>query len=453
MVVIRNQLNNRRQVDRVRAWVLENLPGLNTRALAGELPYWDLASLLNSYVLRDLPRPGALAHPEAMQILMLLSFVGCSVERHARQQSVQREPQPGPPPLEGMAPGKGLKALLVNRGTRFMNYFIQVADQVSHPHGFSVRTLVDHNGPGVVVRHPTRGEVIHTSEAAFEDGRFLTFSGRRAEVEFMVAVKTASALQSAASGYIESLVRLEIALDSPRAIEAVLTALHLMQAAAARLNNFTRHVDLDLDLIPRTFWHELCAWPADPALDPRAAAGQAALHGEVMLFDQLEASPRFDRLLEQACGARLPAQREPLDAAMARPSLETRLRRQAPGGMQSGEAAGLARQYPWLIAYLRLYNAQHDLSCAFDDLESRYITHAGRGAAGQMTPHDRTCHPHPLSHLNDVPGMDQLAYLSRFGYRDLAEGHLLSLAGLIAGPQRQPAWVERSQRARLMSQP
>src|SRR5688572_881715 len=114
-----NPLTPQLLVETIKTWTLNNLPLINALAFKGDLPYWEMAALLNQTVLHHAPQPESLPQTETKQMLMSLSFIGSSVERHAQQQFVKQDFGPDIPDYARRAaritPGKGLSALWVHQ--------------------------------------------------------------------------------------------------------------------------------------------------------------------------------------------------------------------------------------------------------------------------------------------------------------------------------------------------
>lgn len=446
-------------IESLRAWTLDHLPQLNARALAGELAAADLAALISREALASPPDPQQLGAGDALRLLLVLGLLGSSVERHAQQQSVLATRAPTAAYAERQAiitPGLGLAALLAG-GEPFVPYFARVADRVGHPHRDSLMTLVEFNGPPVEVRHPLSGDVLLMTHAAFADSRFLTFSDNATEEHFFRLGKLTIALQTAANRYLAELHDPQTDLASPQAVESALNAAQLMWAMRARIIEFIKRVAFDVDFFLDVFRQYQCLWYPAPYLKPPSAANDAAsLHRDVMLFDNLvppyERFPGFRGHVEEVCSVLLPAHRAELHAALALPSIESRIA--AASGLRSLPPAQALAEAPWLGAYLQLYNAQRDVSRAHYGLVTKYIIRPkqgreergdpreqvtvvdnARGTTGMdpigiMVRLDQARDQHPLAHLNADPDARRRAaeFLGGVGFAPLGHERLLELA-------------------------
>lgn len=457
------------QIAAMRAWLLEHLPHLNHQAFSGNLAYTEMAALLNSRVLDHAPPAAAVNREQTLQLLVLLSFAGSSVERHAQQQFVKQELGTAVTSFAERAttitPGQGLAALRVRQTVPFLAYFGALADRVGHPHRDTLMTLVELNGPDVEVRHPRTGAVIHRVRAAFADARFLTFSDNCTEVNFFTLGKQTVALQEAANRYLHLLQDPVTALDSLAAQEAALTAAHLMWAMKARMLDFMKRKTFDSDFFLDVFRQYQCPWSAGQALKPPSAANDpASLARDIMLFDNLlepgEGFPGYRVHAQEVCSVLFADQAAELHAALALPSVEAKLfahlgcTRAGFTGLDSTALAGLTRRHPWLLAYLQLYNAQRDLSHAHYALIAKYIlapkqtretqhdqreyvtvVNNARGTTGMdplgvLVRLDEARHQHPLAGLNGELAVRELAagYLPGVGFTRLPEAELLDLS-------------------------
>jgi hypothetical protein len=465
------------RISAMRAWLLDHLPQLNRQALAGELPYTEMAGLLNLHVLRHAPAADSLSREQALQMLVLLSFTGSSVERHAQQQLVKLALGATVPGFAERAtaitPGRGIAALRVRPYLPFQDYFRAVADRVGHPHRDTLMTLIDLNGPDVEVRHPRTGAVIHRARAAFADGRFLTFSDNITEINFFTLGKQAVALQEAANHYLQQLQDPSVALDSPAAVDAALTAAHLMWAIKARMLEFMKRKTFDTDFFLDVFRQYQCSWGGERALRPPSAANDtASLTRDLILFDELlepaEGFPGYRAHAQQVCSVLFVEQALDLCAVLARASLEARifahlgLPRTRFAALDSAALADLVARHPWLLAYQQLYNAQRDLSHSHYALVAKFIVapkrrreqeddareyvtvvNNARGVTGLdpmgvMVRLDEARDAHPLARLNGEPAVRALAaaYLPAVGFARLPDADLLALSRLAA---REPA--------------
>ena len=427
-------------------------------------------------------------------MLLILSVIGSSVERHAQQQFVKQElmteMQDYTQRAAAVIPGQGLAALFANEITPFAAYFKQLADKVGHPHRDSLMTLIEYNGPDVEVRHPLTGEVIYTLRSAFPDGQFLTFSNDITEINFFALGKETIALQVAANQSIDYLQRPTTALDEPAAVKAALTAAHLMWAMKAKILDFMTNKTFDSDFFLDVFRQYQCLWYPDQYLKPPSAANDAAsLLRDVMLFDDLVGAddqfPGFRRHVVETGSVLMTEDKERVQVAMARPSLETKIfahldvNRTEFAKSDEVDIKTIVEQNPWLMAYLLLYNAQRDLSRTHYALVMKFIIRpkqirnvqqdpreyitvvnnergtTGLDPLGIMVRLDEARYNHPLSHLNGDRYAKQMkkSYASSLGYVPLSHNAYLSLSNLTQETQPRRASTAVHQKPSLTPRP
>lgn len=456
----------------LKTWCLTYLPELNAQAFAEILPYQVLAEQLNEAVLARLPDPPRLNVLEAQQLLVLLSFVGSSVERHAQQQYVRQAFGGAVTEFAQRAaaihPGHGLACLRVNGAIPFTQYYAAIADRVGHPHRDSLLGLVEWNGPSVQVFHPTTGVLLYTLPGVFPDGAFLTFSGTATERNFYTLGKTMVALQTATNHFLSQLQDPSQVLRAPEKQAAALHAVCLMETMRATILDFMKNKEFDVAFFLDVFRQYQCPWFTDRYLKPPSAANDSAsLLRDVILFANLVPPqphfPGFRDHVRQIFSVLIPEQRAELEQAMVFPSLEQRLEaeiglsRQELNGLDSADLRTLIQQHPWLLTYLLLYNTQRDLSRTHYALVQKYIIRPkkerdvtgdtreyvtvvdnARGTTGMdpmgiMIQLDEARGKHPLNRLNGELVVREMSgsYLRSLGYTERSPEALRQLVSLL----------------------
>lgn len=403
----------------LRDWCIRELPALNAAATNGQLRDHELIALLNHTALVDLPAPAELDQEQLIPLLMILGFLGCSVERHTQQQAVVRGIGRTESEVAAVTPGRGLAALRVNAQLPFRAYFAQIADRAQHPHRDSLYTLIEFNGPAVLVRDPADATAMTTTPVGFNDGRFLSFSGSETELNLYILFKLTIALQTAANSDLGTLLRPDVALDSSLALAAAIRATHYMLAMRAQFHAFLKRATFDIDIFFDVFRQYQCPWTAgQPIRPPSGANDPASLARDLMLFaDLLGPSAHFPGFRKHVAAigrVLLPAQQAYLKKALAHPSLEDRL--MSTLGMQRAELAALSpqagaalvRRKPWLAGYVLLYNAQRDLARAHHAIVTKYVIRPKRERDYQADPREAVT---VVDNARGVTGMDPMGIL------------------------------------------
>jgi len=399
-----------------KAWAQDRLPELNRSAYAGLLTPGEVAAAVND-LLRSAPPPGRLDDRRALQALMILGVCGSSVERHA-QQTQQRADEP-------VTPGRGLALLRAAAGRPFAAYYAEVADRIGHMHRDSFVTFVERNGPELRVVHPETREPLHAVPAAFEDGAYITFTGRTEELEFIRLLKESAALQGAANLFLVRLQDPAIPLSGGAAVNACFNAEALMLAVRAKLVEFMRRSSFHADFFLDVLRQYACAWSDRPPVlrPPSGANDDTSLHRDVMLFDELLPPagefPGYTAYVRRVFPALMPASIQRLAAAMSAGSIEARIlkrlgtTRDALDRLDPRESQALVDANPWLAACTAVYDAQRDLSRAHYGTVTRYLVEPKRQRDARRDPRELVT---VVPNTHGTTGMDPLRVV-----RDLDE--------------------------------
>lgn len=457
-------------VDPILAWVLAHLPALNAQVYQGQMSAHDMANRVNHTVLNRLPVPVTKFIPIEFrtQLLVLLGMLGSSVERHVQQEFVKAElarvergdkQQPDP-----VIPGQGLDLLQVGISQTFVGYFQQLAASLNHPYRDSFTTFVVFNGPALKVRHPVSGEVLCAIPAVLSGGRYGTFTGQRAEVEFIRLLKKSFALQKAANLFLEELQEPTTDLSTPAAIASAFAATVLIDAIYAELLAFMRLSAFSVDFFLDYLRQYACLWYADHDLRPPSGANDyASIQRDLILFDELFPArggcPGYHQYARDVCSILMPHEIAKLEVAMAQTSLESKILQHL--DLNHTQFEQLTRKdmlqmlttQPWLVAYCQLYIAQKRLSHLHYSSVRKYLIQpkkvrdkrgdrresitvvsnhygtTGMDPLGIVKLLDQARAHHPLARLEDhEQARIHIEHLSRqFGYQSLPPDQLLDL--------------------------
>ncbi|MBD6618462.1 hypothetical protein FNW02_22205 [Komarekiella sp. 'clone 1'] len=450
-------------------WVLEKLPLLNEEVYAEKQSPQELAIILNNNILNIAPYPENVNPDDAKKLLVILGIFGSSIERHTQQCFIKKElkavecrekTQP-----DVVEPGKGLDLLLIRNSQSFINYFQQIADIIGHPYRDSFFTFIECNGPTVQVMHPKNQKIIHNVPALFSDGCFVTFSGQKAEIEFISLLKKSFAIQEAANEHLEYLQKTK-GLNEPQAIEAALNASILMLSIKSNLVEFMKKSQFNTDFFLDILRQYACSWyPINQYLKPPSGANDyAVLHRDIMLFEDLMPPHGkfigYKKHIQEVFSVLMPNAIKKLENSMNIDSIESKIfqalgiNKETFNHLTENVLLLLLQQNYWLVAYLQLYNAQkilshvhyssiqkylvrpkisRDISC--DRREVITVVSNSYGTTG-MSPKgilwllDQARANHPLARMNSGVKLKQEIniLLNQFDYKQLKHTELLSIS-------------------------
>lgn len=363
-------------------WMRERLHPANRRVLAGEMTGWELVDRVNAEAFSGLPSVDDVPHDERWALIATTTMIASCAERHVQQD--QRRVDPDAP----LRYGEGLARLQAGREP-FLRWLDDLAERLQHPRRDSFTTFIELNGRCAEVCCPRTGEPVYRIGSLFEDGRLNTFSGDPAEQAFINLLKPSVALQGAANEQLDPIHRGEVALDSGDALVRTLTAAAWMYAMRDLMNDFMRESGMRADFFLDIFRQYAVRWSIGPGGTPASASqDRCSLLRDVMIFDDLvparEDFPGFHAHVRHYYPLILGPAAVRLEAAMGRPSLESRLREALGGDLGALAAApeaereALVRRSPWLAGYLELYRAQADNSRAHYASIMKYLYHPKR---------------------------------------------------------------------------
>ncbi len=351
---------------------------MSTRVLQGELTAEDMACIVNHRVLTSLPTIDALSTREAWQLLTLLGILGTSVERHT-QQAVRRRL-----PAEFVVPGRGLARLFINGKQPFLEYFQALADTLHHPHRDSFITYIEMNGPCTEVQHPGMRQPMYRLGNLFEDGSFITFTGKPQEVEFITLLKKSVGLQGAANLLMEEAMNHPEGIQAQESIQAFTAAATLMFAIRDLIADFIRRSPFPADFFLDEHRQYAVRWYAERTVKASSAANDdSSLLRDLLLFTEL-VPPRqgfggFRSHVRDTYHVLLPDAVARLERAMNRESLEVCISKaihldlKALLTLDESQVFALIQKHPWLAACLVLYRSQHEVSKAHFSTIMKYL--------------------------------------------------------------------------------
>ena len=368
-------------IEMAKAWVRDCLPALNSSACSGRTTSDEVIRLVNG-LLRGAPPPREFADRQAMQALMILGVCGSSVERHA-QQSQRRAGEPA-------IPGRGIEKLIAAGRRPFLEYVGELADRFGHMHRDSFVTFIERNGPAVRVLHPKTRRPFHALPAGFDDGAYLTFTGRAEEIELIRLLKEAAALQGAANLFLVRLQDAATAVDNAAAVSDCFDAAVLLLAVRAKIVELLGASSSNADLLD-VLRQYACDWRDHaPLLRPPSGANDGGfLHRDMLLFSELLPPsgpvPGYRTYVRHTVlPALMPEVVARIEAAMSSDSIEARLycrlgtTRDVLGRIGGRSCDALLDANPWLAAYVLVYAAQRALSRAHYEAASRFLLEPAR---------------------------------------------------------------------------
>lgn len=362
----------------LKEWIFSEFYAMNTKALQGELTAEDMASIVNHRALIELPTIDALSTREAWQLLTLLGILGTSVERHA-QQAVRRRS-----PAEEVVPGRGLALLFINEKQPFLEYFQALADSLHHPHRDSFITYIEMNGPCTEVKHPETRQPMYRLGNLFEDGSFLTFTGKPHEVEFITLLKKSVGLQGAANLLMEEAMNHPDGIQAQESIQAFTAAATLMFAIRDLIADFIRRSPFPTDFFLDEHRQYAIRWYGDRTVKASSAANDdSSLLRDLILFTEL-VPPRqgfggFRSHVRDTYHVLLPDAVARLERSMNRESLEVCIAKAIHLDLETllildeGQVSTLIQKHPWFAACLLLYRAQYEVSKAHFSTIMKYL--------------------------------------------------------------------------------
>ncbi|GAA0531728.1 hypothetical protein GCM10010172_10570 [Paractinoplanes ferrugineus] len=347
------------------AWVDEELPRLNSAILHGAAPPALLLEQVAQTLLPPLPPAHQLSRDQAKRLVVRLGFVGASVARHHQEHD----------PAGKAEPERAFDGLSAD-GMPFREYFAALAARTGEGHydRDSFASLVRWNVGTLEVR---RGEeLMAVLPGAFDDGRIRSYTGTRGEENFFLLVKRGEAIELAINDVLEPLAEAPLLDDD--AVDRLRAATELVEALRRLLVDFAAappEESMPAEQFLDVFRQFAVHWttgdiPPSGALDPEA------LKRDFLLGIDLAG---YDHHVRRLFPALLDAERDELEALMARPTLPGRLLdelRLDPDELRCAPAAELRRlvgRQPAVADWYRLLAAHARAAGAHLMLSKKYL--------------------------------------------------------------------------------
>ncbi|WP_158277677.1 hypothetical protein [Pseudosporangium ferrugineum] len=341
------------ELQRLGAWVLDELPAMNRAVLGDQVPPDLLTRVLRTEVLPGLPAPERLDPAEARRQVVHLGLTGASVARHFQERT----------PGGKSEPERAFDGLVVGaEQLPFRAYFAALADRTGtgHCHRESYASLVRWNVGTVEVRLDDRPLAV--LPGVFDDGRVRSYTGTGGEERFFVLVKSSEAVELAVNDLLEPLGEDGVRLDSPDAVARLRLATALLRALRGLFVEFaSRPAELSMpaEHFMDVFRQFAVHWtPTD--IPPSGALDPEALKRDFLLGIGIE---NYDQHVRRLFPALLTDERAALERLMARPALPVRLLselRVEPDRLAGADVVDLhrlVRDHPALLDWYRLLTA------------------------------------------------------------------------------------------------
>ena len=204
-----------------------------------------MADLLNEYLLQmpslqEIRLAESTMNPNSffalcMRMVVLLGPCGSSIERHEQEQQLRTSGK------ENVKAGRGLARLHVSTAhTPFLEYFTRVAEYVGHIGRDTYQSIVSFNGPAYEVKHPFNPHQTLYTSASNIDGKWVTLTNNRQEIEFYDLLKRCEVLQVAANHLLAWVQDPAHDLDSMASVENVKVAAVLLNETGKLMSHFLR---------------------------------------------------------------------------------------------------------------------------------------------------------------------------------------------------------------------
>ncbi|MFQ6395389.1 hypothetical protein ACLMAJ_18220 [Nocardia sp. KC 131] len=172
------------------AWVLDVLPTLGSRVIAGSLDAFAFTGLANQ-ALAHLPSAADIDVGAARRLIVELGIIGSSVACYCQQQDLD---------LARHDPGHSLRGLRVGaNGTPFRAYFnaLVTGSGTGHPNRDAYASLIRWNAPEMSAY--SGGSRICTEPSVFDDGHIRTYTAEIGETLIIELFKRCETLELAAN--------------------------------------------------------------------------------------------------------------------------------------------------------------------------------------------------------------------------------------------------------------
>ncbi|MDQ4118272.1 MAG: hypothetical protein M3235_15115 [Actinomycetota bacterium] len=355
-------------LDDLDRWARHRLTRVNAAILAGRSRPETLVRELNHCRLATAPDPAGLPPRLARPLLTLLGLIGSSVALHAQQHDA----------VVLAEPARAFTGLAATADQMpFRDYVAAVAEKAEpgHPSKDSFTTLVTWNVP--TTRLVWQGRELATRPGYFA-GPVRTYTGDRGETSMLTLVKKAQTFEEPANDALLPIVRREIPLHGPEAIERVRFARAMLDGLrAVFLEYFVPTDDGQLPLTVKHFMDVFRQFSVhwDTGDVPTSASQDAEqIRRDYYLGIDFRG---YDRHIARVLPALLPAERRLVDEAMQLPSIPelvlARLPRPATTVRSAADMHALAREHPHVVDYHLLLQAHARAGSAHLGLAKQFL--------------------------------------------------------------------------------
>ncbi len=352
-------VSRREVVDTLDAWLRAELPTWNNEMLAHRRDPDAFVAAVQPLLL-GLESPRAFSVVECRRLLVMLGMVGSSLERHSQE--------------TGAEPGVALRTL--RTGTlSFRRYVAALASRVGSPPRDSFMSYVLWNMPAAAVYLPGEREAALVVPGVFGAAPPFTFTASAGEILFLTLLKRCAALEEIANQQLVPVCDGTLQPDEPIALANIERAGLLLRAVRAEMRTFMGRPEFTPELMLDDFRQYACEWDdIDAFAAPSGAHDPAYVARDLMLGTPI---PGFEQHVDAMFDVVGPAgQHEILDAQRTVP-LDQRIRSAANVSdlrdLEPETAAALVARMPWLLPYVRLYQANAAVSATHWAMIMKYM--------------------------------------------------------------------------------
>jgi ketosteroid isomerase-like protein len=339
--------------------------------LRTELPVWNAALLADRRLvpqfraeletrLEGLRSPLDCSVEECRRVLVMLGMAGSSLERHSQE--------------AGAPPGAALRDLRAG-ATSYRRYVATLASRAGGPPRDSFLSYVLWNMPTVAVYLPGEPQAIFVLPGAFGSEPPITFSGTVAEELFLTLLKRCAALEQIANEQLLPVCDGVVPPDDSSALARVDRAALLLRSVRAEMRVFMRRPEFTAEFFLDELRQYACRWDELDAYNAPSGGHDTAFivrdnllgisipgyDSHVLdLFNVLDQAGQGDVLRSRAT---VPL----VDRVLAAGQVEN-LR-----DLDAAEADALLARHPWLLNYVRLYQANAALSATHWAMIMKYM--------------------------------------------------------------------------------
>lgn len=338
----------------INRWAHERMTWINRDILDRKTPPDVLVRELNQGPLRIAPIPESTSPINARRLLTLFGMFGSSVGRHYQEAD----------PAMKATPTQPLELLFVTKQRiPFREYVRRVALRTGtgHQPKDSFSSLVRWNVP--TMRVMWEGTELSSIRGYFSDAT-RTYTGGGGEATLFTLLKKAEAFELAANNIFLSLVRREIAIDSPEALERVRLAKLLLDGVrSVNIAYFAKDDDGKQALTAEHFMDAFRQFAVHWEVGDLPASGSQ--DAEFMRRDLYIGIkfPTYERHVRRMFPALLEHERTLLNEAMQCPNISTLIMERLPLTLEECAQLGpdalltLVAEYPYLMHYYLLLRA------------------------------------------------------------------------------------------------